>query len=256
MEIIKPGELQFLKALVFGPPGQGKTTLLGTAQADARMAPMLLLDFEGGMGSLAGLDIHVAPIRSWEDFDEVYENLAEGNEVGGVDYSAFKSVGIDSITEVHIFALLDILDKQGKERKDPELLEQRDYGKASVQMRRLLRAFRDLPVHVVFTALSKEVEKPRRGKVQVPMLSGQMAEEAPGLMDVVGYLALTEDDDGEQMRTLLLKNYPKFEIKARTPWGEAIGDELDDPTLGELLDLLGYPPAGGKKKSTKKKTKE
>lgn len=254
MDIVKPDGLRFLKALIFGPPGQGKTTLLGSAQEDARLRPMLLLDFEGGMGSLAGLDIDVAPIRSWDDFDEVYENLAEGNEVDGVDYSKYKSVGIDSITEVHIFALLDILRKEGANRKDPELLEQRDYGKASVQMRRLLRAFRDLPIHVVFTALAKEVEKPRRGKVQVPMLSGQMAEEAPGLMDVVGYLAVTEDEDGDTMRTLLLKSYPKFEIKARTPYGGEIPDELDDPTLGGLLDLLGYPPAEGKKKT--KKTKE
>ena len=255
MEIVKPDSLRYLKALVFGPPGQGKTHLLGTAEADERLSPMLILDFEGGMGSLAGLDVAVAPIRSWDDFDEVYENLAEGNVVDGFDYGAVRSVGVDSISEVHIFALLDILNKQGASRQDPELLEMRDYGKASVQMRRLLRAFRDLPVHVVFTALSKEVEKPRRGKVQVPMLSGQMAEEAPGLMDVVGYLAVTEDEDGEAMRTLLLKNYPKFEIKARTPWGEDVPDELDDPTLGALLDLLGYPPAGGKKKSNKK-TKE
>jgi hypothetical protein len=239
LQIVKPSGLKYCKSLIFSPPGNGKTTLLGTAQEDPRTHPMLLMDFEGGTESLDGLDIDVAVIRSWEDYDEAYEMLMDQNH-------GYKSLGIDSISETHIFALLNILEKEGPTRKDPELLEQRDYGKATVQMRKLLRSFRDIPMHVFFTAHSKEVELPRQGRVQLPSLAGQMAEEVVGLMSIVGYLAEYEEanedtNEVEVHRTLLLKNYPKFRTKARTPWRESIPDEIIDPTITDLLDTLGYP---------------
>jgi phage nucleotide-binding protein len=256
-KVAKPEELQKAKVLVFAPGGAGKTTFLGSAQDDPRTSPMLILDFEGGTGSLAGLDIDVVPIRTWDDYNEVFENLAEGNtDEEGVDYSKYKSIGIDSISETHTWALLDILDVEGASRRDPELLEQRDYGKASVQMRRLLRSFRDLPLHVFYTSNSKEVEMSRVGKVAVPSLAGQMAEEVVGLMDVVGYMAQSEDEDGNAVRMLLLQNYPKFRTKARTPWGVTPPDELEDPSITSLLDTLGYPAPDKPKTRGRKKAEE
>jgi hypothetical protein len=81
-----------------------------------------------------------------------------------------------------------------------------------------------------------------------------MAEEVVHLMSVVGYLALGEDDEGETMRTLLLKNYRGFRTKVRTPWdpaiAEAVPDEIDNPTVTALLDALDIPTPG-KRKATK-----
>lgn len=232
LQIQKPDQLRFLKGLIHAPPGAGKTVLMGTAQLDERTSPFLVLDFEGGVESLSGLDIDVAPIRSWEDYNEVYELLASGDH-------NYKGCGIDSISETHKFALLDILRDQGPSRNDPQLLEQRDYGKATVQMRQLLRAFRDLPMHVIFSAHTKELEIPREGRVRVPDLAGQMAEEVAGLMSVVGYLAQFEEE-GELHRTLLLHGFQKFRIKARTPWGVEAPEEIIDPTMTSLLDALHF----------------
>lgn len=244
VKIVKPSENRFIKALIFGPAGQGKTTLMGSAALDERTAPMLVIDFEGGSGSLAGLDVDIAPVQSWEDFNEVYNNLANGDTVDGVDYSQYKSVAIDSITEIHIFALLDILREKGPTRRDPDALEIQDYGKASTQLRRLLRAFRDLPLHVFFSALAKDTEIKGLGRVTMPSLSGQMAEEVPGLMDVVGYLAQAEDDNGEVERLLLLQNYPKYRTKVRLPWGAPRVDEIVQPTVTSMLDELGFGDKG------------
>jgi hypothetical protein len=244
VEIIQPGEQQYAKVLIFGPSGQGKTVFLGTAQEDDRTSPMLLLSFEGGHSSLAGLDIEIAPIKSWEDYNEVYDLLTNENH-------GYKSIGIDSISETHTFALLDILNKQGESRRDPDLIEQGDYGKASTQMRRFLRTFRDLPVHVFYTALAKEIKDPRAGMVKVPAMAGQLAEEVPGIMDTVGYLAIEppEEDEDEEKRILLLKNYPKFRTKVRTPWQVQVPDEIENPTITSLMDTLGFdtPKKGGKK---------
>jgi hypothetical protein len=260
MEVHLPNQRRWCKALIFAPAGHGKTHLLGTAQEDERTFPMAFLDFESGYESLAGLDIDVFPIRSWRDADQIYEALLDGavKKVGGeeIDFGEYRSVGIDSISEWHRWALLHRLDEQGPHRKNPDLLEQGDYGVAAVQMRRVLRKYRDLPMHVFYAAHAKQNELPREGRVTLPDMSGQMAEEVAGLVSVSGYLALSSDSDGEEERVLLLRNYPKFRIKARSPWGIELPDEIVDPTIGEILDVLGYEENGSRNGGKKKKRRK
>jgi AAA domain len=249
LEIHKPEDQRYVKSLIFSPAGHGKTFLLGTAQEDPRTAPMLLLDFEGGEETLAGLDIDVARIRSWEDYNEAFELVSDEN-------CPYKSLGIDSISETHIWGLLTRIDEKGPSRKEPDLIEQGDYGVVSTQMRRLLREFRDLPMHVFYTAGSKEIEVRKEGKVRVPSMAGQLAEEVVHLMSVVGYLAKGEDEDGDEFRSLLLQNWGGFRTKVRTKWRAVAPDEIEDPDITKLLDVLEVPMPRGRKKSTSTKEKE
>lgn len=229
------------KSMVHGPQGHGKTHLMGTLAHDPRTAPALFLDFEGGDLTLKGMpgEWDQAEVRSWEDYNEQFERLVNNKE-------GFKSVGIDSLSETHIFALLNILEIEGAKRKNRNLIEQGDYGTAMVQMRRLVREFRDLDLHVLFVASSKDVRDPREGMVKKPALSGQLADDIPGMMDLVGYLAITDEVDeegdatGNVIRSLLLQNYPKVRTKVRTPWGVVAPDEIDNPTITSILDTLGY----------------
>jgi hypothetical protein len=233
-----------MRALFFGPSGHGKTTLLGSAQNDPRTAPMLLFDFEGGSESLSGLDIDVIQIRDWTDYNEGYDFLKNGTH-------SYRSVGLDSISETHIFALLNILSAETSQGRKghPDLLQQGDYGIALVQMRRLIREFRDLtvgkeqrPIHSFFTSLATEELDAREGMVKKPALAGAFRDEGPGLMSVVGYLALTEDEEGNPLRSLLLKNIPRVRTKIRTQWlAPSVPDFIDNPTITALLDVLNFP---------------
>lgn len=256
VQVINPAQRRYVKALFFAPAGHGKTYLLGTAQQDERTAPMLFLDFEGGEETLSGLDIDVVSIRSWDDYSEVYEILTSGEhwKLPGSSLKegeTYRSLGIDSISETHVWALLTILEKNAARRRDPDLIEQGDYGIASTQMRRLLREFRDLPMHVFYTAHSREIDERGVGRVKVPAMAGQLSEEVVGLMSVVGYLALEPRVvavDGEEVeeagRLLILKNYPGFRTKVRTPWGTPGPDEIEDPTITKILDALGVNAPG------------
>jgi hypothetical protein len=115
-----------------------------------------------------------------------------------------------------------------------------------VQLRRLVRHLRDLDMHVFFLASAKDVKDPREGMIKKPALAGQLADDIPGMMDFVGYLAITDETDedgdatGDVIRSLLLNNYPKVRTKARMPWGVEIPDEIDNPTITSILDTLGY----------------
>lgn len=230
-----------IKAIIFGPQGHGKSHFLGTAVFDPRTSPIFILDFEGGaMDVLEGLpggpegpDWYLIPIRTWDDYNSAFERI-EKNEEGA------KAVAIDSLSETHIFALMHLLDDKTIRRDDDSLLRQDDYGKAMVQLRRLTRSFRDLPLHVFYTAQSKQEIEPKEGMITVVNLSGKLATEIPGMMSVVGYLALSEDDEGKTQRVLLLQNYAKIRTKVRTPWGVEAPDEIEDPTVTDLLDSLKF----------------
>lgn len=230
--IHKAGESQYLNALIFAPHGHGKTHLLATANDDERTAPILVLNFEGGTHTLAGSGVDVLDIRSWDDYDEAYEILTDPE-------CPYKSVGLDSISETQIFGILNILEQDAK-RTDPDLMAQQDWGIILVQMRRLVRHFRDLNMHVFFTALAGDAVEPRVGTVKAPLLQGAFQKELPGIVDVVAYLANEDTDDGGISRFLLLHSYPKFRVKARTPWGVTIPSEIEDPTISKVLDVLGF----------------
>lgn len=235
IQIERPDTFRRVKSLIFAPPGAGKTVLLGTANDDVRTYPMLLLDYEGGTSSLIGREIDIVKIRSWRDFDEVYDFLLRGTH-------GYKSVGIDSMSETHIFALLAQLSI--RERKIADLLEQGDYGIVLNQMRKLLRKFRNLPFHIFATSLDKNEMDPKEGMVKKPALSGGLSDEAPGIFESVSYLQTEVLDDGYLHRILILQNYPKLRVKIRMPQGYTAPNEIVDPTITAILDTLMIPYEG------------
>jgi len=233
-----------MNGLIFGPPKIGKTHLLGTAAFDERTAPIAMLDFEGGVLDVLedmpgfGTDLIHIPVTSWDELNEAYSRIEENEE-------GFKSVGIDSISETHIFALLNILDEEHERREakgeNTDLIQQGDYGTALVQLRRLVRYFRDLPLHTFFTSHSKDEIVTKEGMVKMPSMAGKAATEIPGLMTLVGYLTMEDREDGG-VRTLLLdpEEFPRIRIGARAGWGTEIPKQIDDPTITAILDAFHY----------------
>lgn len=237
LELTKPQTNKYLKMLVFGAPGIGKTHFVGTFALDPRTAPLLILDFEGGASSLMGIpseQVDIARIKTWADFNEAYRLLQKPNH-------GYKTVAIDSASEVHIFALLDILDKEGKDRRDPDQLQQADYGKAMLQMRKLVRNFRNLDIHLILTAHAKQDTDPREGSITLPSMAGAVAYEVPGMMDLSGYYCLaTDPKTKESQRVLVMKNYAKIRAKCRTPWDSNVPNEIIEPTATKILDTLQF----------------
>lgn len=235
-----------VKMLLHAPGGHGKTHFLGTAALDERTAPMLFLNFDAGDATLRGLKeiskggIEIRDVRDLKDYEAAYEELTD-------DGAPWRSVGLDSVSETQVGGLFAILEAGGLSksgRAHPDILEQSDWGIILVQMRRLIRHFKWLDMHVFMTALSKSDSLPRIGSVLRPSLQGQFADDILGIPDIVAYLALDEteadDPDAEPPRVLLLRNAPKFMVKCRTPWGVTVPSEIEDPTVTKLLDVLGY----------------
>lgn len=246
LQLTTPQAAAYLKTLFFGPGGYGKTVLMGTANLDPRTAPMLLLDFEGNTESLLGLDIDIIQCKSLEDISEVHTRLIRGelhSQFPQYEGMPFKSVGIDSISEVNLDALREEILRKTAYRMakgdDPNYAQIQDYGVVLNQMRRIIRVWRDLPMHIFFTAIDDSVPEPGEGTVKIPLMLGAMKREIGALMSVVGCLAIKEEN-GKKERTLLLHDIPKYRVKVRSRWGDhdSIPTEVPNPTITKLLDYI------------------
>jgi hypothetical protein len=240
--------------MIYSPPGHGKTTLLGTAVGDPRLMPMLLVDFEAGIDSIYSrcrvfenlseladhtpdmTSIDVLRVNIWEDFDGII-NFLQNNP------GVYKSVALDSLSEMNYLNLNQVTGEAATRspRHDADVPEMQDYLRSSFQMRKLVRQFRNLPSNAFWTAGVQENTNPLTKLSEVvPSLTGKLTREVPGLVLIVGYLAIMEDDNGVPHRSLVVQPTGRFTAKDRSEGGK-LGQYIADPTLPHIFDLLEIP---------------
>ncbi len=253
--------------LLFAPSGMGKTTTMGWAALDERTRPVLFLDFESNVASLYGLEdgITIVRIKNLDDLSAQYNHLfneevvktidEDSGEVTTIDYSLFKTVIVDSISELHTFTLMEKSKERAEEqaqkgnaaRADQDQYEMTDYGQALNQMRRILRYFRDLPINFFATALAKSELEAGEGKVTKPSMAGILADEIVAMFNAVAYLTITQGKNKEdKQRVILLHSYPGLRIKFQTPWGQKVVDHFvvgvnNENPIAEILDIMNIP---------------
>jgi len=231
------GREPYINMLVYGIPGSGKTVLAGSANAVAAMSPVLVVDVEGGTFSLRATypDVDVVRILKWADLQKVYNELYRGD-------SGYKTIVLDSLTEIQRLSMVTIMSDVVKEdnSRDPEVPSVREWGKNGEQLRRMVRAFRDLPMNVIFTALDLEDKDQKTGKVKHrPSLSGKMSQEVPGYMDICCYLHTFvvphKDQDPEVRRFLLTGATDTHVAKDRSG---TLPLQVEEPSMQSIHDII------------------
>lgn len=233
---------QYLKALVFAPLGYGKTRFAGSAQLDPRSSPILVLDYEAGTNVLKGIEPPIdrismkrdTSVATWALFDQIYGELASGNH-------PYKTVVLDSLSELYQLALLTRTEIAGRKDARVDHLDQDDYGVVALNIRKLVRKFRDLPMNVIMTCHATETVDVMRGAIKQPALSTSLRVDVPGMFHIVGYLGkadIPEGDKTREARVLLLSGQKNVDVKCRLPATKAEVPYILDPTITKLLDLL------------------
>jgi hypothetical protein len=183
-----------LKILVHGQAGAGKTRLCATT---GDLEHTLIISCEGGLLSLREFDIAVAEITTLSELQEVYRMLAAG--------SHFTWVCLDSISEIAEVCL----GEEKKATKDPRAA----YGALAERMMAILRAFRDLPANVYFSAKQKEEES---GLLRPSMPGRALTDSIPYLFDEVFALRVERGDDGQPVRSLQTRSDGRHLAKDRS----------------------------------------
>jgi hypothetical protein len=230
----------FINILVYGDSGVGKTTLAGSADDCPELRPAIVVDFEGGTESLVRThpDIDQVRVSTWKEMQAVYDELHRGKH-------GYSTVILDSLTEIQKFNMYQIMVELIEKRPDldPDVPSMREWGKNLEQMRKFVRAFRDLPMNSIFTALVKQDKNDRTGVTTLlPSLSGKLAGEVAAFLDIVGYYyTKTVEENGEvrEKRLLLTSKTETIVAKDRT---QSLPLVVEDPTMQKIFDYINTKP--------------
>ena len=224
--------------LVYGEPGVGKTHLLGTAQDHKMTSPLLVIDIDGGIATLRKRnDIDVVQVRSVKQLIDTYRTLYNAIPSDGKKFP-YGTVGIDTFSELQQLDLSEVMKAFAKinDKIDPDVPDQRGYGKSGTHMRDICRAFRDLPCNVIFNCHSATDRDNNMRLLQQIKLVGKLRVDIPGFMDIVGYYRIGEDDgNGKVTRLMQFQKTDTTIAKDRTG---AFDPVEVDPTIPILWDKL------------------
>lgn len=227
---------QFFNLLIYGESGVGKTTLAGSCDAVAAMRPVLNIDIEGGTESLRHSypDVETVRVKTWKEVQGVYNELAEGTH-------KYRTVLLDSLTEIQKFNMYNIMTDLAQKRPDldPDVPGMREWGKNLEQIRRMVRAFRDLEMHTIFTALVREEKNQKTGLTTMqPSLSGKMAGEVAAFLDVVVYYYVKQIGDGTEAEFKRLLLTQKTDTQVAKDRSGKLPMVMESPNMQMIFDYM------------------
>ncbi len=253
-----------LKLLIYGNYGTGKTYLAGTASTVEGMQDVLFINAEAGDLSLdefEGLDS--ITITNFKMLGRIHEFLRQhctardaGNierlreleaVVRGVDIEdikepkQYRTVVLDSLTEIEAFCMNQILGVTDTTKIDDEIdgAEWGEFKKNNGMIQRLIRSFRDLPMHIIFICSEQFRQDETKKNKYSPDMTGKLSKKIQGFMDMVGYYAIGRDDKGKISRRLYVMPPASGKYDAKHRYSAFKGEFFDNPTIGAILEEVG-----------------
>lgn len=162
----------------------------------------------------------------------------------------FRTVILDSLSEIeayNMYALMSI--NQGQlltgDSESIEVAGWDEFRKNKMMVEVLMRAFRDLPMHVIFVCPDAFTEDEQKKKSYTPMMTGKLVKSVQGLVDVVGYLRNAPPDaskpDGPIVKRLMVSPPGPMGIQyaAKCRMSSFTAGHFDDPTMASIMKSLG-----------------
>lgn len=264
---------RWIKLLVYGGYGAGKTRLCGTAARVKGMRDILCVNAEAGdltiqteVEVLSEEDkSHIDTIRvaNFRQFSRVQEFLKvhctfrdmpfdEGEpKLKALEARLFPSrdpnlparryntVIIDSATEIETYCMYQLLGITDNQRIDDDTAapEWAEYKKNNAQMLRAIRAYRDLKMNLLITAAAAYVQDENKRFIYAPALTGKLAKQVQGFMDVVGFIHVTAAAEGGKVHRMLAHPTPRVDAKCR--FSNFKQPHWDNPTIESILKSVG-----------------
>lgn len=188
---------QFIKTLVYGNSGAGKTKLCATAGQNP-----FIISVEGGLLSVADHDLDFVEVRSMAELREAYEYLLTD--------ITHDWVCLDSISEIAEVVLTE------EKKKTPD--GRKAYGELNDILMLILRNFRDLPKNVYFSAKQDKIkDESTGGIIYGPAAPGsKLGPAMPYLFDLVMCLQTWKDTEGKIQRALQTQGDSQYVAKDRS----------------------------------------
>ncbi len=254
---------RYLKLLIYGNYGVGKTTLACSALGVPSMNNVLMINAEAGDLSVEDEEnLDVVTITDFRSLGRINEflkqhckardsgdnaklrtmeaHLRECDEKDIKEPREYRTIIIDSLTELEAYCFEQLLGITDTTRLDEETqsAEWGEYKKNNTMILRVVRAFRDLPMHVIFTCAEKYTQDETKKFKYTPDMTGKLAKKIQGFMDMVGYYAQGKDGDTVTRKLFVMPSaLGKYDAKHR--YQSFNKDHFTDPTIGSILKEVG-----------------
>ena len=193
-----PSELQVshtIKALIYGQPGIGKSTLALSAPTP------LLLDFDGGVQRVNGaFQCPTLQVESWEQVNDALKEIESGSV-------PCKTIVIDTAGKMLDYMGAAIIKENSRYGKADGSLTLQGYGVRKAMFINFLKRVSIMGKHVVFVAHERE-DKDGDVKIVRPEIGGSSAGDLIKELDLVGYMQAIGRD-----RTVFWTPQEKFYAK-------------------------------------------
>lgn len=250
----------YVKAIFWGREGSSKTT---SASHAANLGRVLVINAEGGLKTTAlkNQGVNTDNIAVWPNPQDPDAKITHSNleqiyyQIKAdliKDPESWFAVVIDSVTEV-ADALVGVVsdvrvnrtmtraEQQGIELDDNVRwdTDRNDYGVMAKQFRDLLRKFRDLPCHLILTALERrDVDNDTGQTTYGPAVSPGIQKDVLGYMDLVLYFkeatADEKDTPGKPYRAVTHRAGTR---RSKDRYG-MLPQVLNEPTFPRVLGYL------------------
>jgi len=261
--------------IAYGDYGVGKTKLVGSAAVVPQMRDILFIDAESGDLTIATEEddknykesaakyIDVVRVRTFRELARVAEYLKVHCQFRDADDEEnlkrleaklmpqtfdpkkparrYRTVILDSLSEAETYSLYQLLGITDKTRidEDTATAEFKEYKLNHGQVLRMIRSFRDLPMHVLMTSASSFIQDDSKKMIMQPALTGKLAKNCQGFMDIIGYMYVTTGEEGKKVHVMQVQPSARVNAKCRFSNFKEMG--WSNPTLLSILksvDLL------------------
>jgi hypothetical protein len=260
----KDTKLQFIRAIVYGDSGVGKTTSIRTLPADRTT----IILTERGTLALRELDYSVLQIEEWADMKNVYGAFANPDGIEDEDLRTIvnktKVIVFDGLTDVAALCMKSLIEvdrkallqERTKKRREapegmyPDVMTLEDWKPFRQRMLNLVSAFCHLPFHVIMTCRAEwKIDKESKDTLRMPYLGGgKTGGELPSYFDLVFYMKPITIKTGETTR--IWQTYNDGMVVAKD--GSGILEPYEETDWIEVFKkIIGDKPKAKKEETAK-----
>lgn len=175
---------EHVTGLVYARNKKGKTSFAATGPK-----PLIIDINEHGTRSVRRTDAHVIRVGRHEDLWNTYWYLKAGNH-------DFETWTIDTLTSMNELMMRHVMKENAEldPNKEPSTPSKRDYGRAGTHMKRLILAYRNLPMHGVFLAQERVISNEETGEPELVTadLPAGVRATALGAVEFIGRMYMRE----------------------------------------------------------------
>lgn len=219
---------------IYGGSGTGKTTLAASAIEVPEMNPVLHLNIENGTQSVKDIypNLEIIDIDHFKQLQTVYNELYRGQDFTAQTCAGYRTIILDNLTEAQSKGMEHIFQSEKLASTGINFTEfvmasweNKGWNTSSQQMRKLIRAFRELPCYIILVAWETDIDKSDSRHKWTPAFTAKLAGEMPGMVNDVYRLSLGNDGVTRALQTGLSRDVVAKDRTRKLPF------KLENPTM-------------------------